>query len=687
MAFLQPMLLAALPLIALPIIIHLINQRRYQTIRWAAMMFLLAANRMSRGYARLRQWWILLFRMLAIAGLIFAISRPLASGQLGMAVGSRTDTTLVLFDVSPSMRQQGRAAGSKLDTGRQQLVRTLNTLSSSRWVLIESTSLAPRELESPDDLLSMTAAEGASASADVPAMLLAARDYIQANKTGRTEIWICSDIRQNDWKADDVRWRAIRDSLLEFSQGIRVNLLAYPQPAPDNISIRVTDVRRLQTHEGAELLVSLLLEREESALSSADLKADSKHKATRKADRSGQRQTVPVQFEIEGARSELTVDITGPRFELKDHRIPLAKDQERGWGKVSIPLDANPGDNEFYFLFDEPVPRHTVIVVDDPRSARPLELAAGISPDPALQCSATIVSPEQLPSVEWETTSLVVWEAPLPVGDAATSIQAFVDRGGVVIFLPPRAPTPDAFAGLHWKSWVESRDNVAIQSWRGDQDLLARTQSGAALPVGKLVIRKYCELAGDHTPLAVLASGASLLGRANTLRGAVYFCATTASADSSSLATDAVVLYVLVQRAIAAGAAALGNSRQVVAGNFVASPGEKAKTWRQLAGPSHAISTDYALHAGVYGAEEKMFAVNRADEEDLAMVLPDTRVAALFEGLDFARVDDQAGSLSTLLHEVWRPFLIAMIGALLAESVLCLPRIGPKTAAPSGVPS
>ncbi len=58
MSFLQPLLLIALPLIALPIIIHLINQRRYQTIHWAAMMFLLAANRMSRGYARLRQWLI-----------------------------------------------------------------------------------------------------------------------------------------------------------------------------------------------------------------------------------------------------------------------------------------------------------------------------------------------------------------------------------------------------------------------------------------------------------------------------------------------------------------------------------------------------------------------------------------------------------------------------------------------------
>src|SRR3954451_20679100 len=126
MSFLQPMLLAALPLVALPIIIHLINQRRYQTIRWAAMMFLLAANRMSRGYARLRQWLILAFRMLAIAALTFAISRPLAGGWLGLAAGGRADTTIVLLDRSPSMQQGGPGvSGSKLETGCRQLVAIL----------------------------------------------------------------------------------------------------------------------------------------------------------------------------------------------------------------------------------------------------------------------------------------------------------------------------------------------------------------------------------------------------------------------------------------------------------------------------------------------------------------------------------------------------------------------------------
>src|SRR5438105_6146132 len=139
MTFLQPILLTALPLIALPIVIHLISQRRFHTIRWAGMMFLLAANRMSRGYARLRQILILLFRTLAVAGLIFAVSRPLASGWLGRAASGRADTTIILLDRSPSMQQQGPGTGvSKLQAGRHQLARTLAMLGSSRWVLIES---------------------------------------------------------------------------------------------------------------------------------------------------------------------------------------------------------------------------------------------------------------------------------------------------------------------------------------------------------------------------------------------------------------------------------------------------------------------------------------------------------------------------------------------------------------------
>jgi hypothetical protein len=402
MSFLQPWMLWALPIISLPIIIHLINQRRFQTIQWAAMMFLLAAHRMARGYSRLRQWLIMLFRMLAIAALLFAVARPLASGWLGLAAGGQADTTIVLLDRSPSMQQRGTGTGdSKLETGKKQLVQTLQTLGSARWVLIENTTREPHEIDSPTAIMNLPNAGPASSPADLPLMLQAAHDYIRDNRTGRTEVWICSDLRENDWTAESSRWSTLRDAFLEFPQGVRFHVLAYSQLPKTNTSIRVTEVKRQSTSDGAELLVSLKVSREGSDEETV---------------------SVPIEFDIEGARSVLTVELNGPTTELKDHRIPLERTREKGWGRVSIPADSNPADDDFYFVFDPPPPRRTIIVAEDPQVERPLQLAAAISPEPSLVSEAEVVGLEQLATVEWDQISLVVWQATLPTGNEAAIV-------------------------------------------------------------------------------------------------------------------------------------------------------------------------------------------------------------------------------------------------------------------------
>jgi hypothetical protein len=56
-------------------------------------------------------------------------------------------------------------------------------------------------------------------------------------------------------------------------------------------------------------------------------------------------------------------------------------------------------------------------------------------------------------------------------------------------------------------------------------------------------------------------------------------------------------------------------------------------------------------------------------------VVADAKVAELFRGLDFARVDDRAGSIASLIQEIWRLFLVSMMVAMLAEAALCLPKV------------
>ncbi len=652
MSFLQPWMLWCFPVILLPVVIHLINQRRFQTIQWAAMMFLLAAHRMARGYSRLRQWLIMLFRMLAIAGLLFAVARPLASGWLGLAAGGKADTTIVLLDRSPSMQQRGAGTGdSKLETGKKQLVQALQTLGSSRFVLIESTNHVPYEIDSPAAILDLPATGPASSSADLPMMLQAAHDYIRDNRSGRTEIWICSDLRENDWTAESGRWSTLRDAFLEFSQGVRFHLLAYSELPRSNTSIRVTDVKRQSNSDGAELLISLKLSRQ---------------------GYEEEKVTIPVEFEIEGTRSVVDVELNGSSTDLKDHRIPLERSRERGWGRVSIPADSNPADDDFYFVFDNPPPRKTIVVADEPQVERPLQIAAAIPPDPSLQSQADVVTQEQLSAVEWDRISLVLWQASLPTGADAGLLQSFVERGGQVVFLPPRNPGSDEIFGMRWNHWSTSNDPIPVEVWRGNEDLLRRTLSGAALPVGELEIHQYCSMSGEYTPLATLKGSATLLGRVPTKQGGVYFWATTPSLRDSSLATGGVVLYAFIQRAISAGAIVLGKARQLDAGE---SQGETSTLWSPIAEGDHGLSTESRFHRGVYAAGDRLLAVNRPAVEDDARVLNDAQLAELFRNLKFSRVDDRAGSLGSLIQEIWRAFLIAMLVSLVVEAALCLPKV------------
>lgn len=671
MSFLQPWMLFAIPLVLLPVIIHLINQWRYQTKRWGAMMFLLAANRMNRGYARLRQWLILAMRALAIAGLIFAVSRPLASGFLGLAGGGNTDTTLVLLDRSPSMQQQGIVGQSKLDTGRRQLAQALSTLGGSQWVLVDSNRSEPQSFASLDSLIDSPGMHGSSASADLTRMLQSVVDYLNSNKPGPTDVWICSDLRSSDWLPENAHWNAVREALLGFPQSVRIHLLAYPDPAPNNLSIRVTDVHRESGPSGDAVALSF-------KVSQSALKSEAKEK-----------RTVPIQIEIDGARSELNVELSGREVEIRNHRVPLGH-QPGGWGKVSIPADQSVSDNDFYFVYNEAEDRKIILVSEDREATRPLEIAASVDPDGQSRTNVEVIAPDQLDSLMMDDAALLIWQTSLPQAEVAMALQEYVGRGGQLLFFPPTNIVTgigdnqaSAFMGVRWSGWIhgdaspqagnESKGAALVENWRGDQDLLAVTRSGGGLPVGQLEIRGYATLEGPFSQLATLSGGKPLLARVPTPKGGVYFCCASASSESSSLATNGVVLYAVIQRAIAQGLASLGNATQRIAGEI----DEPTESWRRILGNTETdlpLSNEFAWNAGVYESDGRLFAINRSITEDQQDVVDDKQLQRLFAGLDFSRVDDSAGSLAGIVREIWKFFSIAMIVAMIMEAVLCLPR-------------
>jgi von Willebrand factor type A domain/Aerotolerance regulator N-terminal len=89
---------------SVPVIIHLLNRRKFREMRWAAMRFLLAAMRKNSRRIRIEQWLLLAIRTLLIMMVVLAMAKPYLEslGALPVLAGRRTHRVLVL-DGSLSM--------------------------------------------------------------------------------------------------------------------------------------------------------------------------------------------------------------------------------------------------------------------------------------------------------------------------------------------------------------------------------------------------------------------------------------------------------------------------------------------------------------------------------------------------------------------------------------------------------
>jgi hypothetical protein len=92
-----------LPLVAVPLLIHLINLRRQQRIRWAAMQFLLESQRRNRRWILLKQLLLLATRMTVIALLVLMLAHLVLRNEWLSILGRGTTHHLVLVDDSYSM--------------------------------------------------------------------------------------------------------------------------------------------------------------------------------------------------------------------------------------------------------------------------------------------------------------------------------------------------------------------------------------------------------------------------------------------------------------------------------------------------------------------------------------------------------------------------------------------------------
>lgn len=646
MLFLNPLLLWGLLAAAVPIAIHLLNRRRHKTIQWAAMQFLLKATRESRGKKKLRHILILTCRALAIAALAFAAARPIASGLIGWGGGS-IDTVVLLLDRSASMETK---PGDGLNPRRQIVIEKVRdamaSLGAARLVLIDSASGKPQEIPSPDILADLSSTAATDTAADFPTLLARAAEFL-ADTTGRSEVWLASDLQASNWHPDDERWSAALASLVALPQKPAIRVLSITGPSAPNTAVRVLGSRR----SGDEMLLDLEILRAADSRGSASL---------------------PLTTNLNGTRTTETLTLPGQSLRFQK-RITLPAGSATGSGWLSIPADGNSRDNSAFFAYGPARPIKSIIVAPAGEAADYLALAA--APPGFGNHTVERIDPANAASIPTGDVAAILWAAPLPNGPAYDVANRFLTSGGQVIFFPPGIPSNDTFVDLKWSDPTDAPAGkfFILKDWNHSDGPLRDGIDGTPIPAERLkAIRRQIPL-GDATALARWEDGEPVITRRIVDHGTAWFVGSLPDYTWSNLG-DADVLLPTVQRIIAAGADRFDASYLTTVGTDAAQPlpGETRSRIDDYGTPDPANA---AYEAGIFRLGERLLAVNRPAQEDNPEILTREQLDLALEGTKFSLLD-QAGQATdpSLSRDVWRAFLIGVLFFLISEAVLCLPK-------------
>ncbi len=129
---LNPALAGFAALLAVPLVIHLLNRRRYRTVPWAAMEFLLTAYQKRRKKLQVENLLLLLLRCAIPVILALAFARPYFGADSVLAgLGEPKREVVVVLDESYSMsRRVGN--GTLFQAGIEQIRRLLAGLKADR---------------------------------------------------------------------------------------------------------------------------------------------------------------------------------------------------------------------------------------------------------------------------------------------------------------------------------------------------------------------------------------------------------------------------------------------------------------------------------------------------------------------------------------------------------------------------
>jgi hypothetical protein len=541
MNFLHPEFLYLAPLLAVPILIHLLNRVRYRRMRWAAIKFLMATERRAVRRARLRQILLMVLRTLVLAFALGALAQPIFSGSLGSLLGG-ADQVAVALDASASMSAED-AGGSAFDRAKRMAAAEVTGLPRAARVTAGTFAVwwdSPYREPVQDHGAVAAFIESAvltGGGTDVPQAIRGAAEALARGSGGGT-IWLLTDRRETGWNVGGPgAWAEVRQAL-EKAGRPRIVISDLGPTVVANYSIS-------KVHVTPEVLMDGDVPR-----LTATVRLD--------GAASGPKQ---VRLMVDGRSVDApSVDLKAAGTADVVFRLPALKGAVQT-GHLELEHDAMPADDRSWFLL-RPATSLPVLVVSGVVSTRPFEgsgdfLAAAIQP-PAGEAGAR--SPFVAKSIAAKDLSRVapadyaaVFLADVPrlATDVAATLRQYVARGGLLLVFP--GSSTDA-ASWNETGLLPGKIETAVEDPAENRRKVAGVAPAspitATLPaegLDHLLVTRHYRLAADPSSevLATLDGGDPLIVRSQVGKGRVYLFAVSAQSDSSNLPFTPVFLSTL----------------------------------------------------------------------------------------------------------------------------------------------
>lgn len=647
MNFLHPQYWWLMPLVLMPIVIHLIHRRRHRELPWAATMFLQQPGENRRGRARLKRWLILAARVIVVAAILFSLLRPMLGGRLGSLAGQfgNQRTVILLLDRSASMQRTTASGGSLQSLLLQQVEDTLQIIDPARRVVIGSGLAEPIELSVDATLLRSPLNDPSDVAASLPDLVARALQYIDAHELSQAELWICSDSSKRTWQLDSPAWLAIKETVQASNAEIKVEQFVVEDAALAsgvNRSIEVSSLRQVNVPSGDDPLAS----QTQLALS------------LRVLQHQPEEQSVEVQVNVGEVTHLVEVPVQGLVNEQTNVRVPIGEDEQQRFGWVALPPDSNPADNRWYF-------------VSRPSDSITLGLVRQAKSD-ALWGAADVLGTvafegEQLDDEALVNLGVLLWQGELPAAADQQRIEAFLHRGGQVVFFPPaklpRGTNTNEFQTMSWTAW--QRDQERQGQWG---------------PL-EFAYQSSCAFSGDFVAEAIdEATGDALIGSRQVGQGKVWFCGADVTDRNSLWVNQGAALFYLLHQVTNVATELPDQKVQQTAGRVSRQDPSSVK---QLCGEAQFASRSFGDHAGVYqvtigfaesGESAELVAINRPPADAQKKNYTESDFTKAFPDWDWNRntIRSSVERGSGLLQEVWSAIWMLVIVGLFVEACLSL---------------